>query len=211
VTALFAALRPPGVFYPLFLGLVALWLIVRWGTRRRVGSARWDGFFRALERTALAVMILSMLLMAMLQIALRNLFHSGLIWIDPLERHLVLWIGVTGAVVAAGALRHMHMDVIGQVLPPRARLAVARLTTLVAAGICAVLAHAAWLYLGEEAQFGSTGLLGIRTWVLTCVLFPGFALMAARFAARALAPRATLEGLLSQREAGIAAEVRPDA
>jgi TRAP-type C4-dicarboxylate transport system permease small subunit len=200
VTGFVTSLRSPGTFYPVFIGFVAAWLLLRAVARRGAGAAHWDRLMRALERGVLTLMILGMLLLAMLQILLRNLFHEGLVWIDPLLRHLVLWIGVTGAVVATGRLRHIQMDVIGRLLSTGPRLLVTRITSLVAAGICAVLARAAWMYLIEEAGFGSTGFLGIRTWVLTSVLCIGFALMAARFASRAFAARGTLATILAQRE-----------
>lgn len=211
MSALIASLQSPGTFYPLFLGLVALWLGTRWLLRRGAGAERWDRTLRGLERGVLTLFIVGMLLLAMLQIALRNLFHTGLVWVDPLLRHLVLWIGITGAVVATGRLRHIQMDVIGRLLPPGPRLFATRLTALVAAGVCTALARAAWVYLGEESSFGAVGFLGIQTWMLTSVLFFGFALMAARFTARALASRETLTVLLSQREMPIVGEVGPDA
>jgi C4-dicarboxylate transporter, DctQ subunit len=211
VSALISSLQTPATFYPLFLGLVALWLGARWLLRRGAGAVRWDRTMRGLERGVLTLFIVGMLLLAMLQIALRNLFHTGLVWIDPLLRHLVLWIGITGAVVATGRLRHIQMDVIGRLLPAGLRLFATRLTALVAAGVCTALAHAAWVYLGEESSFGAVGFLGIQTWVLTSVLFFGFALMAARFASRGLASRETLTALLAQREMPIVGEVGPDA
>lgn len=200
MTELIQSLRAPGTFYPAFLGFVAAYLLLRALARRGRGTARWDRGVRDLERGVLALMILAMLLLAMLQIVLRNFFHEGLVWIDPLLRHLVLWIGVTGAVVATGRLRHIQMDVIGRLFPTGPRLLVTRITSLAAAGICAALARGALLYLVDEASFGSVGLLGIPTWALTSVLFFGFALMAARFASRAVAARETLAALLAQRE-----------
>jgi TRAP-type C4-dicarboxylate transport system permease small subunit len=211
VTALVAALQAPTRFYPLFALVVGTLLGLRWWARHGAGTERWDGAIRAFERLALTAMILAMLSLAMLQILLRNLFRTGLVWIDPLLRHLVLWIGVTGAVVATGRLRHIQMDVIGRLLPPGPRLLVTRLTSLVAAGICAVIARGAWVYLGEEADFGSAGLLGIPSWALTSVLFLGFALMSARFAVRAFDTRVRLAEILAQRESPIAGEGRPHA
>lgn len=200
MTDFIGSLRSPGTFYPAFIGFLAVWLSLRALARRGAGAPRWDRLMRALERAVLALLILAMLLLAMLQIVLRNFFHQGLVWIDPLLRHLVLWIGITGAVVATGHLRHIQMDVIGRTLPARPRLLVTRITCVVAAAICALLARGAYVYLIEEAGFGSTGLLGIPTWGLTSVLFIGFALMAARFASRAFTARETLAALLAQRE-----------
>ncbi len=92
------------------------------------------------------------------------------------------------------------MDVIGRLLPAGPRLIVTRITSLVAAAICALLARSAWVFLVEDAGFGAKGVLGLRTWVLSSVLFIGFTLMAARFASRAFAARRTLATILEQRE-----------
>jgi C4-dicarboxylate transporter, DctQ subunit len=195
VTQLFASLAPAGVFFPLFAALLAVVLGVRWIVRRRVGKQRWILAVRWIEGGALALLILAMLSGAMLQIVLRNVFKTGLVWIEPLLRHLVLWIGFTAAVVVTGRLRHVHMDIVGQFLPPEMRRHALRMTTMAAALICAVLARAAWIYLGQEHEFGSTGFLGLPVWALTCVIFLGFALMAGRFASRALAGDDELEEL----------------
>jgi TRAP-type C4-dicarboxylate transport system permease small subunit len=204
VTGIFATIAGASLFYPLLTALVALGLLLRAILRRRWGSARWSARVGQLERLALSSLLLTMLGLAGLQILLRNLFHTGLIWIDPLLRHLVLWIGFTAAVVAAGRLRHIQLDVIGRLLPERARIAVLRLTSAAAAIICAVLARAAWVYLGQEQEFGSTGLLGIPVWILSCVIFLGLAFMSLRFSARALDRSTDLAVVLKRREGGVA-------
>jgi len=193
---------PAGVFYPVLAVLILFWAALRAGLRRRWGAARWDERVRAIEQSVLSSLILGMVALAATQILLRNVFHTGLLWIEPLLRHLVLWIGFTAAVVATGRLRHIQMDVIGRLLPRGPQLFVARTTALAAAIVCAVLARAAWLFLADEQAFGSRGLLEIPVWVLTFVLFPGFALMAARFVTRAFGPAEVLQRILIEREAG---------
>jgi C4-dicarboxylate transporter DctQ subunit len=195
VSAIFSALAPAGVFYPVFVLLAALALGVRALARRRWGAARWDTGVRAIERFVLTLFILAMVGFAVLQIVLRNVFHGGLIWIEPLLRALVLWIGFTGAVVATGRLRHIHMDLAGRLLPPKPQLLLQRATLLAAALICLALARAAWIFLSEECAYGSLGFLSIPNWVLMSVTFLGFGLCAVRFAARAGAPRETLAAL----------------
>lgn len=202
MNALFAATTSAGVFYPLLVGAILVWLGVRALLRRRMGARRWATVVTALERGLLTALILGMIALSMVQIVLRNFFHTGLIWIEPLLRHLVLWIGFSAAVVATGRLRHIHMDVIGRILPPAGRIFVTRVTALVAAVICVVLARASWLFLASEQQFGATGLLDVPIWILTFALFPGFALMAARFTARGLGGRETLQAIAAEREDG---------
>lgn len=203
MSQILTALAPAGVFYPLLAALVAAGFLLRYLVRRGVGARRWDDAVRGVERGALTLLILLMLAGAVLQIVLRNLFHTGLVWIEPLLRHLVLWIGFTAAVVATGRLRHIQMDVASHLLPPGARRMALRATTLAAALICAVLARAAWVYLGQEHEFGSTGLLNLPVWLLTSVIFFGFVLMAGRFAQRALAPRDQLAALAREVHADV--------
>jgi TRAP-type C4-dicarboxylate transport system permease small subunit len=211
VTGIFSAIAPAGVFYPLFVLLLALGLGARGLVRHAAGGARWDQLVRRLERLALTVLLLAMLGFGVLQIVLRNLFHTGLVWIDPLLRHLVLWIGFTAAVVAAGRLRHIQMDVVGRLLPAGPRLWVLRLTTLAAAIVCMVLARAAWVYLGQEHEFGSTGFLSIPIWLLQVVVFIGFALLAKRFFTRALLPSRELAAIAREGHEAAEGEQAPPA
>ncbi|MFH1145002.1 MAG: TRAP transporter small permease subunit [Candidatus Eisenbacteria bacterium] len=198
MNALLGALAPAQVFYPLFMLLIVLWAGVRALIRRGTGARRWDERISAIERILLTIMILAMVGLAVYQIILRNLFHRGELWIEPLLRYLVLWIGFVAAVVATGRLRHVQINVIGRLLPPAPQIAILRVTLFAAALICAVLARAAWVYLADEEAFGSTGFLGIPVWALTSVIFAGFSMMAARFAVRAGERSRTLQSYLRE-------------
>lgn len=193
---MFGSLASPGTYYPVFGAFVVACLAVRAIVRRRVGAAGWSRGVGVLEQWVLTLLLLSMLGFAVLQIVLRNFFETGLVWIDPLLRHLMMWIGFAGAVVAAGKLRHIQMDVVGRLVPMGPRLWIVRFTTLVAAVICAVLSRATWVFLGQEQEFGMTGFLEIPTWILLAALWIGFALIAVRFLARVLTSNHELEQTL---------------
>ncbi len=186
---IFTRLDSPGEFYFWFAILIGLGLIKRWLWRRFFGAETWDRQIAFLEQISLTVLIVTMLVLSVLQIILRNFFHTGLIWIEPMLRHLVLWICFVGAVTAAGRLRHIQMDVVGHLLPDSPRILLVRFTTFVAALICAVLARASWTFMGQEFEFGAKGFLDLPVWLLTSAIFLGFALMANRFIIRAFAPQ----------------------
>ncbi len=196
VGELFTRLSGPGAFYAAFSAFVLVCLLLRQIVQRRVGAAGWTAGVGFIERWVLTVLLMSMLGFAVLQIVLRNFWDSGLVWIDPLLRHLMLWVGFAGAVVAAGRLRHIQMDVVGRLMPMGPRLWIVRFTTLAAAVICAALARAAWVFLGQEHEFGMTGFLGIPTWILLLALLIGFVMIAVRFAARVITPASELEATL---------------
>ena len=62
------------------------------------------GFAARLEEGILIFLLVSMIILSFTQIVLRNLFETGLIWIDPLVRQMLLWITLVGAMVATRAM-----------------------------------------------------------------------------------------------------------
>ena len=89
-----------------------------------------EGFFRSvgrLEVGVITVLLIALVLLGCMQIVLRNFFHSGIIWADPLMRHLVLWLGCLGAALATTRVRHINIDVFSR-LASRASAAARTLT-----------------------------------------------------------------------------------
>jgi len=177
---------PGGQFYLVLSGLVATLVALRALARRRWGMPRVVHAERRAESLALTLCFLTILIASIVQIVLRNLFHRGLIWIDPLARHLVLWIAFFGALAAAGKARHIAIDALPLALPPRARAVLRRVVWMATAAICAVLANGGLVYLRQEREFGGEALPGVPTWAAQRILFFGFVLLTYRFAAAAV-------------------------
>jgi TRAP-type C4-dicarboxylate transport system permease small subunit len=133
---------------------------------------------RALHRVEdalLAVLLGAIVLLAPLQIALRELFGAGIAWVDPLLRALVLWVGLA----ASRDGRQISIDAVSRVLPARARAAAAVLTSLITAGISGLVAYHGARFVHSELQFGSPAFAGIPAWWLESVIpfaFGGIAL-----------------------------------
>jgi TRAP-type C4-dicarboxylate transport system permease small subunit len=142
---------------------------------------------RALQRTedALLVVLLgATVLLAPLQIALRAVFGTGIAWIDPLLRVLVLWLGLLGALVASRDGRLINIDVMSRVLPPRPRAAAGALTSLFTAAVSGVVAYHAARFVASELRFGSVAFSGLPAWVLESVLPVAFGAIALRYLLR---------------------------
>ncbi len=132
-------------------------------------------------RVLVAVILLGMVFLSGLQIVLRNFFDSGLLWIDPLLRHLVLALALIGAVIATGLKRHVQINVLGRLLQGKTHDVVGGLIAILAGGVTLTLAHAALLFLADERAFGETLFLGIPSWGVA-LLFPvAFLAMTYRF------------------------------
>lgn len=179
-------------------GLVAL--IAMAAVRSRLERAqRAVGFFAAMERVEIgfiALMLLGLVGLGCLQILLRNLFHSGLIWADPLMRHLVLWLGAFGAAFASARMRHISVDALSRLLPERFH----PLRRFIVYGCTAIAAYllviATVRLVLDERQYAEVAFLGIRTWVLEAVLPVAFAIITYRTILAIFLGRESAETLL---------------
>ena len=127
-----------------------------------------------------------MILLAVLQIFMRTLFDSGLVWADPLLRHFVLWAGMLGAALATKYGKHITIDIFSHFLPDRVSLWLNLLLNLFAAVVCGFLTWAAILFIRNEIAYGGgRELVGIPVWVFNLIFPFAFALMAGRFLTKA--------------------------
>lgn len=133
------------------------------------------------EDGVLVSLLAAMVVLAALQIVLRNLLDAGLLWVDPALRLLVLWVGMLGAVAATRDDRQITVDAVSRFLPPRVRSTVRVLTDLFATAVSGLLTwHAARLVLDERAA-ATTTFAGLPVWVAQLVLPVAFGLIAARY------------------------------
>jgi TRAP-type C4-dicarboxylate transport system permease small subunit len=150
---------------------------------------RWESFDVALaewEGHALNTLFFVMLIAGFIQVVLRNLFHTGILGADLFLRQGLLWLGLMGASLAArGAGRHIEIDIISKLIPPHWANSVRRLTDLLAAVVCALLARASLLFVMGEFAAGSRIAGVFPAWIFQTILPVGFTLMAARFLAGA--------------------------
>lgn len=137
------------------------------------------------EQTLLVILLGTMILIAFLQIVLRNLFSTGLSWGDPLVRNLVLWIGFIGAALATKEGKHINIDVVSRWMPPLGKGLVDFVTQMFSFFICSLLMFAALKFIKNEAQMGNLTFLGIPAWIPEVILPIVFGLMALRFGLRA--------------------------
>src|SRR5690348_3234189 len=73
---------------------------------------------RRIEDWLLAILVLILVVLAGGQIVLRDFFHTGISWADPLMRQLVLWTGMLGALAAVRDEKHIALDVLQRFLSP---------------------------------------------------------------------------------------------
>lgn len=156
-------------------------------------------WLRLLENGLLTASVLLLVVLAGAQIILRDLFHTGLSFADPLMRQLVLWTGMLGALAAVRDDKHIALDVLQRFLSPTAQK-IARILTLgFAAAICAALAWYSQAMVKVDFDGATPSpLAGLPAWLAEVILPIGFGLMALRFALRAFARPAHPHALLHE-------------
>ena len=153
---------------------------------------RTDEVIDRVEQTLVTILLSLMILVAFLQIVLRNIFATGITWADPLVRNLVLWVGFVGAAIATREGRHITIDVLPHWVPQQGKAIIEVIVQSFAAFICGLLTFAAVKFVRNEALMGSITFLGIPAWVPQLILPITFGIMALRFCLLALKELSTI-------------------
>ncbi|PIR18174.1 MAG: C4-dicarboxylate ABC transporter permease [Deltaproteobacteria bacterium CG11_big_fil_rev_8_21_14_0_20_49_13] len=137
--------------------------------------------------TALLIIFLSFMIgIAFLQIILRNFFDTGFSWADVTVRHMVLWVGFLGAVIAAIEDRHISLDIFSRMLPQKFKKYVSKLVYLGSSFVCAVLAYASYKFVASERMMESELFAGVPVWLAEVVIPVTFAMLGFLFLIRVI-------------------------
>lgn len=145
-----------------------------------------DALLNKAEGGLLILLLAVMILLAFVQVVLRNAFSSGILWADILLRHLVLWIGFLGAALATSSDRHISIDALTRFLPERIKRGVNTLSSLFAAFISFLFFRAALTFIESERLDGSTVYAEIPSWYAEAIIPIGFGLLFIHFLIRAI-------------------------
>jgi len=141
------------------------------------------------ERMALVAVLLSMIGFAVLQIVLRNLFDTSLFWIDPLNRLLVLWLAILGAMVATREQEHISIDVLRHYTSGAGLMLLVRATSLFAALVCGLMAFHSGRFVYYEMIDQMPTFSDLPAWPFELIMPIGFLVMTLRFAFATIAPK----------------------
>jgi len=122
-----------------------------------------------------------MMLLAVGQIVLREVFNTGIIWADELVRLIVLWLAMMGAMAACREDRHIRIDALSHLFSDNVISGIRVVVDLFAAGVCAAIAWHAYRYLQLEIEFEDTVLVNTPAWIAHVVIPIGFAVFSYRF------------------------------
>jgi TRAP-type C4-dicarboxylate transport system permease small subunit len=141
-----------------------------------------DAKIGQVENVLVTIFLTSMILVAFLQIVLRNFFSTGIDWGDSLVRYLVVWVAFIGAAIATKEGKHITIDILSRWFSGPGRIAMQAVTDLFSVVICGLLTLAGVHFINFEAQMGGTVFFRLPVWVPEIIIPITFALMTLRFA-----------------------------
>jgi TRAP-type C4-dicarboxylate transport system permease small subunit len=143
-----------------------------------------DTGLAAFETGFIVILVALLLIAGVTQFILRNIFHSGLLWLEPLSRYLVVWIAFTGALRATAEGRHIKIDIAPRILSGRIGMVVQSITSCAAAILSFLLSRWALSFVQTEREFGDLAFLEVPTWVALAIIPLGFLGIGLRFIIR---------------------------
>ncbi len=137
---------------------------------------------RTIETILLVGLLTAMMLLAVGQIVMREVFSvTGFVWADELIRLMVLWLALVGSIAACRENRHIRIDALSHLLPDKAIRIVRIGVDLFAAAVCGIIAVQAWRYLQIDIEYEVTVLVDTPAWIAHSIMPVAFALLSYRF------------------------------
>lgn len=113
-----------------------------------------EGLVKA-EKAAVVTLIFAMVALSFMQVLLRLLFHSGIVWLDPLLRHMVLWAGLIGSALAARYSHHFALEAFVKFAPKYLHRPLEVFAALFTAAASALLFYASYKFIRDEFAAGA--------------------------------------------------------
>lgn len=139
-----------------------------------------EGLVKA-EKAAVVTLIFAMVGLSFLQVLLRLLFHSGIVWLDPLLRHMVLWAGLTGSALAARYSHHFALEAFVKFAPKHLHRPLEVFASLFTVAAAALLFYASGKFIRDEFAAGAVAFyierLGVKAGWAEVIIPASFALI----------------------------------
>lgn len=138
------------------------------------------GLLHRSEEIALSLVLGLMAILPLAEILLRGVFRVGIANAAAIVQHLVLVVGMLGAMVAAREGRLLALSSLDTVLPEKLQMVARVFAAAVATVVAGFLCWASFDFVLAERSGGNQLAYGIPQWLIEAVLPLGFAFIAVR-------------------------------
>ena len=140
----------------------------------------WRRWLRVGEDSLVTLALGALVILPLLEIVLRRLFHSGISGATAIQQHLTLVISLLGGMLAARDRRLLSLSTLSQFLKGRWQVFARVYSSAVAAAISVFLCVAAAQLAASEREGGSMMAYQIPIWTVQLIMPVGFAVIALR-------------------------------
>lgn len=133
------------------------------------------------ESFLLVSTFLMVLLIAVTQILLRNVFDTGIIWADTFLRISVLWLGMIGALVASRNNNHISMNLGQKYLSKKNLIIVKIIIYFFTASICFIITWFGINLVQMEYEEAGLAFSNIPIWLTVSIIPIAFSIMGLRY------------------------------
>ena len=138
-----------------------------------------------IEEILIALFLGIMVILVLIQVLLRNLFHTGIIGGDSIVKHLLLWIVFMGAGLATRDETHVRIDVVSKILSHKWKQIAEIIVTIFSIIVCCILVYASSSFIFVEYNAHSKlPFLNIPVWILEIIIPAGYLIVALRFTSK---------------------------
>ena len=134
-----------------------------------------------IEDGMLISMLFVAIVLAVVQIFLRNFFDSGIVWADVLLRVIVLWIGMFGAMYASRNNEHINIELGLKHLSEKVKPYVQAIVFLFTSVICGIVAWYSFGFVVLEYEDGAMAFSKVPVWVTEAIIPIAFANISIRY------------------------------
>jgi len=138
-------------------------------------------FIEILEDSLVVLLFAATASISLLQIILRNFFDSGISWATPMLGVLLLWLTLSGAVVAVRKDRHISINILAQNFSPPIMCLTYAITKLFTTIVCAAVAYYGALFVHMDYEQGGTLFADLPAWACELIIPVSFALLSIRY------------------------------
>lgn len=149
-------------------------------------AAKFQQHLQQAESGLLFLVVLSLILIAVTQVLLRNFFGGGLLWADAYTRVSVLWIALLGAMIASRQREHIAIDILVHYLPERWQALALRIRNALTGAVCFAAAWFSSDFLIQEYAYADKAFAGIPNWFCEAIIPIAFGVIAVRYSLAAL-------------------------
>ncbi|MCP4579003.1 MAG: TRAP transporter small permease [Deltaproteobacteria bacterium] len=163
-----------------------------------MNALKWfDKVLARVEGWLIIAFLWLMVIFTFIQVCLRGLYTHAhfqwanalmghLDWSEPFVRLLVLWLTFLGASLVTRENRHIRIDLMGSLVPPKWLCVREFILSIVCVLVSAIMLKVCIDYVKMEMEFGGTLFYNFPVWIGELIIPAGFALILFRFLLRGI-------------------------